>query len=237
MFNRRDILIGASCFAAAGTAYAMKPRNRMDMLGKAKLDELMPHAFGAWKAEDVGALIAPPREGSLEDKLYNTVVSRVFSRQDGATVMMLVAYGRAQTDLLQLHRPEVCYPFFGFTVTDTHPQTIPITPQVTIPGRALTASSYNRTEQILYWARVGEYLPQTGNEQLMARLRSQLAGFIVDGVLVRISNVTTEADDGLAINLDFARQLVAALPRPLLAPMLGTKFGDTIASGRPKPAA
>jgi EpsI family protein len=236
MFNRRDILIGASCFAAAGTAMAMKPRNRMDLLRGANLDELMPHAFGAWKAEDVGALIAPPRENSLEDKLYNTVVSRVFSRSDGAMVMLLIAYGNAQTDLLQLHRPEVCYPFFGFTVTNSHPETITITPQVAVPGRAMTASSYNRTEQILYWARVGEYLPQTGNEQLLARLKSQIAGFIVDGVLVRISNVTSEADDGLAINRDFARQLVEALPKPLLAPLLGTSFGETIAANRPKPA-
>lgn len=236
MFNRRDILIGASCFAAAGTAFAMKPRNRMDLLGKANLEELMPHAFGAWKAEDIGALVAPPRENSLEDKLYNSVVSRVFSRNDGATVMMLVAYGKAQTDLLQLHRPEVCYPFFGFTVTDNHPETIPISPQVAVPGRALTASSYNRTEQILYWARVGEYLPQSGNEQLLDRLKSQAAGFIVDGVLVRISNVTAEADDGLAINIDFARQLVEALPKPLLAPLLGTKFGELIAAHRPNPA-
>lgn len=236
MFNRRDILIGASCFAAAGTATAMKPRNRMDLLRGANLDELMPHAFGAWKAEEVGALIAPPRENSLEDKLYNTVVSRVFSRSDGAMVMLLIAYGNAQTDLLQLHRPEVCYPFFGFTVTNSHPETIAITPQVAVPGRAMTASSYNRTEQILYWARVGEYLPQTGNEQLLARLKSQMAGFIVDGVLVRISNVTSEADDGLAINRDFARQLVEALPKPLLAPLLGTSFGDMIAANRSKPA-
>lgn len=236
MFNRRDILIGASCFAAAGTAAAMKPRNRMDLLGSANLEELMPRAFGAWKAEDAGALIAPPRENSLEDKLYNTVVSRVFSRDDGATVMMLIAYGNAQTDLLQLHRPEVCYPFFGFTVTNTQPELIPITSRISVPGRAMTATSYNRTEQILYWARVGEYLPQTGNEQLLARLRSQIAGYIVDGVLVRISNVTAEVADGLAINLDFARQLVAALPKPLLAPLLGTQFGDEIAANRPKPA-
>lgn len=234
MFNRRDLLIGASCFAAAGTAAAMKPRNRMNLLAGANLDELMPHTFGAWKAEDVGALIAPPREDSLEDKLYNTVVSRVFSRKDGATVMLLIAYGNAQTDLLQLHRPEVCYPFFGFTVSNSHPETIPITPQVTIPGRAMTASSYNRTEQVLYWARVGQYLPQTGNEQLFARLKSQVAGFIVDGVLVRISNVTGEADDGLAINRDFARQLVEALPKPLLAPLLGTSFGESIAAIRAK---
>jgi EpsI family protein len=236
MFNRRDILIGASCFAAAGTAMAMKPRNRMDLLRGASLDELLPHAFGAWRAEEVGALIAPPRENSLEDKLYNTVVSRVFSRSDGAMVMLLIAYGNAQTDLLQLHRPEVCYPFFGFTVTNSHAETIPITPQVAVPGRAMTASSYNRTEQILYWARVGEYLPQTGNEQLLARLKSQIAGFIVDGVLVRISNVTSEADDGLAINRDFARQLVEALPKPLLAPLLGTSFGDMIAANRAKAA-
>jgi EpsI family protein len=225
MFNRRDLMIGAGCFAAAGAAAGLKPRKRMDLLGTTKLDELLPRAFGAWRAEDTGALIAPPREGSLEDKLYNQVVSRVFSRADGAVVMMLVAYGKAQTDLLQLHRPEICYPFFGFTVSGSHPQTIPVTREVSIPGRALTASSFNRTEQILYWARVGEYLPQTGSEQLLARLKSQAQGWIVDGVLVRISTVNAEADQGLAVNLHFARELVAAMPKALLRPLLGSDFG------------
>ncbi|SFJ22927.1 EpsI family protein [Sphingomonas sp. NFR04] len=228
MFNRRDLLIGGGCFAAAGASLGLKPRRRMDLLGATKLDTLMPKAFGQWKAEDTGALIAPPREGSLEDKLYNQVVSRAFSRPDGTTVMLLIAYGNAQTDLLQLHRPEVCYPFFGFTVLESHPEMIPVADKVAIPGRALTATNYNRTEQILYWARVGEYLPQSGNEQLMARLKSQMAGWIVDGVLVRISTVTSEAAEGLAANLDFARELVKVLDPRVLRPLLGTQMTAAI---------
>ncbi len=229
MFNRRDLLIGAGCFAAAGASLGLKPHRRMDLLGATKLDALMPKAFGAWKAEDTGALIAPAREGSLEDKLYNQVVARAFSRADGTQVMLLIAYGNAQTDLLQLHRPEVCYPFFGFTVVESHEQTIPVTPQVTIPGRALTATNFNRTEQILYWTRVGEYLPQNGNEQLLARLKSQMQGWIVDGVLVRISTVTAEAEDGLNANLDFARELVKTLDPRVLRPLLGTQVTKNLA--------
>lgn len=233
MFNRRDLLIGAGCFAAAGASLGLKPHKRMDLLGNAKLDALLPHSFGPWRAEDTGALIAPPREGSLEDKLYNQTVSRVFSRQDGAVVMMLIAYGNAQTDLLQLHRPEVCYPFFGFTVERSAPQTIPVAPGVAVPGRALTASSFNRTEQILYWTRVGDYLPQDGNQQLFARLKSQIAGWIVDGVLVRISSVTDNPAEGLAINLDFARQLIATLPDAALPPLLGTSFAKAFEAQHP----
>jgi len=229
MFNRRDLLIGAGCFAAAGASLGLKPHRRMDLLGATKLDALMPKAFGGWKAEDTGALIAPAREGSLEDKLYNQVVARAFSRADGTQVMLLIAYGNAQTDLLQLHRPEVCYPFFGFTVVESHEQTIPVTPQVTIPGRALTATNFNRTEQILYCTRVGEYLPQNGNEQLFARLKSQLQGWIVDGVLVRISTVTAEAEDGLNANLDFARELVKTLDPRVLRPLLGTQVTRDLA--------
>lgn len=229
MFSRRDLLIGAGCAAATGASFSLKPHRRMDLLGNTKLDPLMPKTFGDWKAEDTGSLIAPPREGSLEDKLYNQVVSRAFSRPDGTTVMLLIAYGNAQTDLLQLHRPEVCYPFFGFTVLDTHTQTIPIAKDVSIPGRALTATNYNRTEQILYWARVGEYLPQTGNEQLLARLKSQIAGWIVDGVLVRISTVTADAEQGLAANLDFARELVKTLDPRVLRPLIGTQLTQELA--------
>lgn len=229
MFNRRDLLIGAGCFAAAGASLGLKPHRRMDLLGGTKLDALMPKAFGAWRAEDTGALIAPAREGSLEDKLYNQVVTRAFSRADGAQVMLLIAYGNAQTDLLQLHRPEVCYPFFGFTVVESHEQTIPVTPQVAIPGRALTATNFNRTEQILYWTRVGEYLPQNGNQQMFARLKSQVQGWIVDGVLVRISTVTPEAEDGLSANLDFARELVKTLDPRVLRPLLGNGLTQQLA--------
>ena len=50
MFNRRDLLIGGGCFAAAGASLGLKPRRRMDLLGATKLDALMPKAFGQWKA-------------------------------------------------------------------------------------------------------------------------------------------------------------------------------------------
>lgn len=228
MFNRRDLLIGAGCFAAAAASLGLKPHRRMDLLGTAKLDTLLPRAFGAWKQEDTSALIAPPREGSLEDKLYNQVVSRVFSRADGTTVMLLIAHGAAQTDLLQLHRPEICYPFFGFTVEQSHAQEIPVAPALQIPGRALTASSFNRTEQILYWTRLGEHLPQNGNEQLLARLKSQIDGWIVDGVLVRISTVDTDADRGLAANVDFVREFVSTLGDTALRALLGTQMTQEI---------
>jgi hypothetical protein len=75
---------------------------------------------------------------------------------------------------------------------------------------------------------VGEYLPQSGNEQLMARLKSQMAGWIVDGVLVRISTVNSDAAGGLAANLDFARELVKTLDPRVLRPLLGTQLTQAI---------
>jgi EpsI family protein len=207
MTSRRDLLVGALCVGGAGAAYSLEPRRRVSLLGRRSLASLVPYRFGRYTSRDVSDLIAP-REDSLESRLYGQTVGRVYSSSDGAPdVMMLLAYGDTQNDNLQLHRPETCYPFFGYQIAQNHPVDVELGRGVTLPGRSLIAQAPDRHETILYWSRLGQYLPLTHGQQQMDRLATAMRGEIADGVLARFS--VADVDPSTAI--DEMEKLIPAL--------------------------
>jgi EpsI family protein len=135
--------------------------------------------------------------------------------------MLLIAYGNTQSDTLQLHRPEVCYPFFGFEVTDNRPTEFALGNGLTLPGRNLVARQPGREERISYWTRIGEYLPVDNSEQRRMRFKTALDGIIPDGVLVRVSNMLPEDGPAFALNNRFVADLLRAVP-PSIRPALIT---------------
>lgn len=227
--SRRHALMGLACLAAAGSAAALKPRRRVSLAGNAKLDMLIPRKFAGWVEQPSDALVTPEDEDSLAARLYSQVVGRLYVNGAGQMVMMMIAYGDTQNDLLQLHRPEVCYPAFGFTITQSSKMSIPISDGVAIPARALTASSAQRIEQILYWTRIGEHLPTDGREQRIAKLEDQFAGIVPDGVLVRISTISDIRAEGMALNQRFARDLISVVPAGNRDMLIGTERAQDLA--------
>jgi EpsI family protein len=229
MTTRREFLIGGACVLTAGAAYAATPRQRMSLLGKDKLEALVPRAFGAWSELPSDSVVVPENDNSLAARLYAQTVTRVFvNNSDGTGVMALFAYGDTQSDQLQLHRPEVCYPAFGFEVVESLPVNIGLAKGAVIPARRLTARSSVRTEHVAYWTRIGEYLPQSGEEQRSAKLRTAFQGIIPDGILVRISNLQVTPNEGFALNQRFAAQLIEAMPKQGLPALVGTQVTRTL---------
>lgn len=219
MINRRDLLIGGTLLAGAGAAAALTPRQRLNLLGDAKLETAIPTRFAGWKELTSTALVLPkPSPGSLADRLYDQTVSRVYESDSDVPVMMVVAYGSTQSDQLQLHRPEVCYTAVGFEISDSRRIDIPVG-AAKIPARALLASTQDRREPILYWTRIGDSLPTSGGEQRQMKLEHELRGLIADGVLVRLSTVVPDGVDAIAGLERFARALIAAVP-PAVRPAL-----------------
>lgn len=191
MSTRRNVLIGGACVAAAGTAAFLRPRERLTLLRGGSLAAVVPEAFSGWTSYSVDNLVAPD-EGSLAAALYSESVGRVYEEAaTGAYVMMLLAYGDTQSDRLQLHRPEVCYPAFGFDIVEDRSANLPLPGGAQLPARTLLARAPERDESILYWSRLGEHLPQTGQEQRRARFQTSLDGFVADGLLARFSIVAT----------------------------------------------
>lgn len=185
--------MGAACAVGLGGASALRPHRNVTLLGKAQLADLVPMRFGAWRSEDVGDPLAVNGPDSLSAKLYNQEVVRVYTNDAlGQQVLMLLAYGAKQTDELQLHRPEICYPAFGYQIVRNEPYDLTLPGNVIVPSRRLTATQGDRTESVLYWSRMGEYLPRSGGEQREDRLKVSLQGIIPDGLLARFSMVPSD---------------------------------------------
>ena len=222
MISRRDLIVGGACVAAAAAAEAARPHRRVSLLAENRtLESFIPRAFGGWKMREGEGIITPQSEDSLAARLYNQSVGRMYEDADGNVVMLLIAYGNTQSDTLQLHRPEVCYPAFGFEIVENVPTEIPLGHGAVVPARNLVATLPGREERISYWTRIGEYLPTSNGEQRAMRFRIALQGIIPDGVLFRVSNTLPEDAEGFALNSRFAADLLAVIP-PAVRPALIT---------------
>jgi EpsI family protein len=209
--SRRNILTGIALMGAAGVAYARQPQPGKTQLGKDGLDGIIPKNFGNWKFETTSGLVLPPPDATA-DRLYDEVLTRVYTRTtDGQMIMFLVAYSGVQDGLLQLHRPEVCYPVGGYQLSQTVIQPIDLADGDKVPARAFTATSAMRVEQVLYWTRLGSSLPTSWGEQRWAVVVENLNGLIPDGVLVRMSCVEQDTEKAYALLREFAKDLAGSV--------------------------
>lgn len=222
MPSRRDFLIGGACASCAVAGYALTPRRETSLLGNVNIEKAVPDTLPGWSSSATGGIITPPPKGSLADRLYSQTVQRIYENQDGGIVMLLIAYGSTQSDDLQLHRPESCYPAVGFQISNVAERDLQLQSQATLPVRELSARLDQRSERILYWARLGEYLPNSTVEQRQARLRNALAGLVADGVLVRFSTLATDAKLGDSVNESFVREFIANIGPDLRRVLLGS---------------
>lgn len=223
--DRRAFLISAGCLASAAGATVLRPRERVSLIGSLKLETAIPDHFAGWSRFESNQIVAPESENSLSRQLYSQSIARLYARGDEEFAMLLIAYGDTQSDTLQLHRPEVCYPAFGMEITDNRPVQIAVAPQISIPGRELVAMNAERQEFITYWTRIGQALPMSGSEQRAAKLRNAMAGIIPDGVLTRVSTLANDPAKAFASNQQFIADLLAGL-RPAVRRVL---TGDAIA--------
>ena len=230
MTTRRELIVGALCLGGAGAAYGLEPRRHVSELGQRSLASLVPSRFGAYQARDVSDLVAP-REDSLASKLYGQTVGRVYSSQGGGPeIMMLLAHGDTQNDDLQLHRPEICYPFFGYSIAQNHVVDLSLGPEVALPCRGLVAQAPDRRETILYWSRLGDYLPVTQRQQQLDRLRTALKGQVADGLLSRFSVADVDPKAAFAAMVAFIPALIEAVPANGRAVLVGQHLAASIRS-------
>lgn len=233
MINRRDLVLGLPLLAACGGAYALTPRKRLNLLGDMDLEAEIPTSFGGWEVTPSNAMILPDApEGSLADQLYDQTVSRLYTSDTELPVMLVIAYGGTQSDLLQLHRPEVCYKAVGFQITYSKAVELTVFNNATLPARRLLAETNERVEPILYWSRIGDYLPTSGAEQRFMKLRNEMKGLIPDGVLVRLSSYAGAGEETYATLERFARLLVETV-RPEVRPaLLGRPLAEAFPDSR-----
>ena len=144
---------------------------------------------------------------------------------------MLLAYGGRQSDELQLHRPEVCYPAFGYALVRNEPLSLPIASGVTLPTRRLAATYEERHESIIYWSRMGELLPQSAAQQRAARLKIGMQGIVPDGLLCRFSMTGDNVEQNWSTIETFVVDLLAAIAPGKRNVLIGDELAGLLAKG------
>jgi EpsI family protein len=222
MIARRDFIVGGAALGAAGLAYYLRPRRKLVLLGKEKMEAIVPKRFGDWGEASAEGLVKPKVEG-LAARLYNEIVQRSYiNEQLRAEVMLLVAYGGTQGDVLQLHRPESCYPALGFQIDSKKYASLPLPGGAKLPSVKIVASAGDRHENIIYWTRLGEDLPLNSTDQRKDLLRDAMAGFVPDGVLVRASLVDSDPERAFGVLSSFIPALLSAVKAGARPALIGT---------------
>jgi EpsI family protein len=233
MTRRRDVLIGAACAAAAGTCLALEPRRRVSLLGRNKMADIVPRAFGGWTSQDASDLVKPLEPGSLASRLYGEEVARRYVNSTSqAEVAMLLAHGDSQTDQLQLHRPETCYPAVGYAIVSSAAAGISLPGGAALPVRRLVASSPDRREHIVYWTRLGEFFPISDSQQRRDQLQTALGGYVADGLLARFSVAGLDPQSAFGVLQAFIPSLIVATAAGDRPALIGTRFAQAMRAAK-----
>lgn len=220
--RRRAFFVAGVMLAGSALATTLRPTRLMsETLGVPKLETLFPTSFGEWRVDTSLPVILPAPDVQAQlDKIYNEVLARTYVDKAGQRVMLSVAYGGDQSDGTSAHRPEVCYPAQGFSITDNFGDTLLVAGRA-IPVRRLMSRLSDRNEPITYWIVVGDDVVTTGIGQKLAQMRHGLRNVIADGMLVRVSSIDNDMQKGHQLQSRFLADLGAALGRNDASRVLG----------------
>lgn len=219
-FSRRDFVVGGTLAAASAVGYAAQPKVVNPRIPNNKFQSWIPERIGTWSVESTSGVVLPPPD-ALSDRLYDNLVTRVYRGPNSAAVMMLIAYNYKQDGVLQLHRPEFCYPAGGYRLSSTEPVTLALGPGREIPASAFTAVNDLQTEQVLYFTRLGDSFPRRWINQRLSVILANLRGQIPDGAMMRVSILDTDQKRALEVLRSFLSAFFQGTPAALHHMLIG----------------
>lgn len=201
---RRGFLIGTALAAASGVAFVRQPRQIHPVIDRDAFESWIPKELGSWKMDTTSGVILPPQD-QLSDRLYDNLVTRVYLSSKQPAVMLLLAYNNIQDGVLQVHRPEVCYPVGGFKLSNVQQADIMVGAKP-VPANFFTASAPGRIEQVGYFTRVGNTFPRSWKDQRISVAKANLAKEIPDAMMMRVSLLGIGQDRAKAVLSEFCNQ-------------------------------
>jgi EpsI family protein len=212
MTQTKNLIIGLAMVVTAGLALALTPREKIADHGpKVNLETMIPKRFGEWRIdESVAPLQVSPDVKAKLDRIYNQTLSRTYVNGRGDHVMLSIAYGGDQSDSMQVHKPEVCYPAQGFAVEKLTMGTLQ-TGYHPIPVKRLVAVLNSRIEPITYWITIGDKVTSNATTRKIEQLKYGLTGKVPDGLLFRVSSISADSDAAYRSQATFIRALLRAV--------------------------
>lgn len=205
------LLILFLMLVAAGGAYGLRPTQKIaDTVPPVDLEMMVPKAFADWTEEPQWVTqIVDPQQQQMIDKIYSTTLQRTYVNSYGYQVMLSIAYGSNQSDSMQVHKPEVCYPAQGYVLHEKRNYELTTTYGV-LPVTRIRASNGARSEPITYWVTVGDRVVENGMQKKFVEMGYGLRGKIPDGMLIRVSSIDPETNRGYETQARFVDQLLGA---------------------------
>jgi EpsI family protein len=214
-----------SCVAMAWKV--MPHTSWFEKLGKPSFDSVVPKQFADWieVTDVIDNTIVDPEQQDAVNRLYSQIVSRTYVQQSsGRRIMLSLAYGDNQTFSKQLHRPEACYSSQGFQIENLREEKVQILGQSMLLNR-MTGVIGNRHEQVTYWIRIGDKLINGPPYMLnIARLSLGLRGYVADGLLFRVSEVTDDESSSNVLQDQFINNFLKALSPSEQVMLIGQTF-------------
>ena len=194
-----------------------------DELPLINLKNMVPNKFGDWEERfNASNQVINPKQKML-DSIYKEVLSRTYVNSAGYQIMLSIAYGKNQSDAVQLHKPEVCYPAEGFEVKGFQLGKLELLETV-ISAIRLETKIGQRFEPLTYWTVVGDQISTGGINKKMIEISYAKKGYIADGMLVRVSSIDKSPPNAYAIQTAFSQAMSKAI-----APEHRSRFaGSTI---------
>lgn len=216
--------------AGLGLAEWFTPRRILaDELPAIQLAKSVPESFGAWKVDpSVVPVLPDPTVTEQLDALYSETLNRTYIREDGARVMLSIAYGKNQNSAsTAAHRPEFCYSAQGFVVKQSVKDKVHVMDHDLQVVRLL-ATAGRRLEPITYWVTLGQTASVPGLSRKVAQIKHGLQGWIMDGMLMRVSSLVptleaSEQDVARTLHTQFINDLAKAMPEAERSRFFGSK--------------
>jgi exosortase B len=213
---------GAAMVLAAVAAPGLKP---VAVNAPIDLERAIPTSFGDWRVDpdEQPVALAPDVQANL-DRLYGQVVARTYVNSAGDRMMLTVAHGGDQSDALKAHRQEVCYRAQGFEIHGLARGSLTAAGR-DIPVTRMLALRGDRSEPVTYWFTMGDRVVLGRLERLRVQVANGLAGRIPDGMLVRVSSLSSEPARAFAAQQAFVAAIVAAVPATEASRLVGAAQG------------
>ena len=195
-----------------------------DHTGEPDYEKIIPKQFGVWQEVPYAGsrVVNPVQEESLR-RIYSQTFSRTFVHTPtGRGIMLSIAYGRDQTNDTQLHTPDQCYPSQGFRVEKRTDVDLKTDFGDLKAVRLNTTLGSDRHEPLTYFIRVGDAVTRGSKERNVERIKLAMRGYLVDGTLIRVSEVTRR-EDPFGLQDQFVNDLLKALPTQQRGYLIGKR--------------
>jgi exosortase B len=213
LIRLKHFAIGIAMVFTVFLSMTLKPTKTYTSITTAQFEEMLPKQFGDWKfIESINQVNPLPDTQDVVSETYGSLINRTYKNMKGEQIMLLVGYGNKQTMRLKTHRQEVCYASQGFTISNLKNIAIKFD-DATIQATQYLAQKDLRQEAVTYWFTMGNKVVTTKLDRLLTQISYGLNGEIPDGILVRVSNLSTNEQNAYTLNENFIKALLGAMDK------------------------